>query len=329
MPALYHRIDGEYRCSLCQQRFHSHQSLNYHLIQSKTPCIDRLFVQRQRDTNEEVTEFAGERLIAPSAPVSFGEHAENRDEWGRLRVAGMLTGYRGWSIGRIGGQFRIFPVFQQSFIPYEKGVLTAYCTSSHAAPSKDCSCGFYAAWVPNQSKTFTGTANRTFLHGRLKAFGKVLPGELGWRAQYVMVDGFYKPTCGVSGCENEAKRYIVRPDWIRPIAPSGRTFPTAASTRYDTYRDHADFASSNISTAYLGWYCDQHEFTELVSPQYEYRCNYPTKFETHCERKSTLALRGRPYSWCNEHAPVIFDADEVINALCNYYDVYLLDKENA
>lgn len=326
---LYGRFERAYLCSFCKRAFGSHQALNYHLFRAKNPCVSNHNRIKYNEGREQITEFIGERMEALSAPVALDAHPESRDAQGRLRISGMLTGYRGWSIGRIENRYCIFPVFQQSSVPYSKGVMTAHCPSrhSHLAPDADCSCGFYAAWTTSHSYLFTGSANRSIVHGRVKGFGKVLPGELGWRAQHTMVDGFYMPSCGATQCENEAKKCIVRPDWIKPIAPSGRCFPTVSSSKYDTYREGADFVASNSSSVYLGWYCDQHGAPRLMKPRYEFQCNYPAK--TICKRPSTFVLENLPYSWCNEHAPMLLDAKEIMDSLCDYYDVYLLDKEVA
>lgn len=322
-----------YHCILCQGKFNSHQAFSYHMFKASVPCISN--INRERASEPEVVvEFKGERMSVPTTIVERGAHPEHRDGDGRLRVSGMLTGYRGWSVGRVGNDFRIFPVFRDWSAPYDKGVLTATCHSTeyrmkHSVPHLDCTCGFYASWSPEKIRDFTSSTN-TFLQGRLKAFGKVLPGELGWRAQHVIVDGFYHPNCGVYGCNNKATKYIVRPNWYKPVSSQGAVFPRLNSAEYSTYRDTADFSASNISNQYLGWYCDGHEFTQLIAPRYEYICNYPKtngRRRTNCKRPSTFALNGLPYSWCNEHAPFIFNADEVLSSLCNYYDVYLIDKE--
>lgn len=332
-PTFYYRSKDGYFCLICDVRFASYQAVTYHILRSKSPCIDNL---RSTPTLESSTlDFDGERLSVPTIASIPGKEdfPENRDADGRLRISGTLTGYRSWSVGREAGEFRVFPLFRNSSVPFTKGVMTASCSVSrgrHIAPHLACSCGFYASWKFEDLNKFSGVSSRSLLSGRLRAFGKVLPGELGWRAQHVIIDGFERPMCGVVNCSNGAKKYIVRPDWYRPLSASGRVFPRSNSQQYATYRDTADFAGSNNSHAYLGWYCDQHEFADdLIEPYGEYQCNFPTQFDTRCKRRSTLALRTVPYSWCNEHAPFVFDAEQVIGALCNYYDVYCFDREGV
>lgn len=336
MTRFYQRTAGRYICKLCAHTFNSHQAMNYHLLKSKEPCIENaLRPSVPFESPEQIVEFSGERLSVPSSVPAPDSHAENRDASGRLRISGMITGYRGWSVGRVDGQFRLFPIFKNSFVPYEKGALTATCgaygrSRQHVAPDLGCGCGFYASWTFDKVREFTSATNKTLLFGRLKAYGKVLPGEFGWRAQNVILDGIHKPTCGSANCDNEAKHFIVRPDWYKPISPNGRVYPKVNSKQHETYRDTADFAGSNISSAYLGWYCGDHDFATLTEPLYEdYQCNYPTQFSTRCKRQSSLTLKNVPYSWCHEHAPLVFDADEVITELCNYYDVYSFNKETA
>lgn len=336
MARFYQRIGERYICKLCVQSFASHQAMDYHLLKAKEPCIKNAFkINEPFEEPKNIVEFSGERMSVPTDIPSREDHKQYRDANGRLRIAGMITGYRGWAIGREDGQFRLFPIFKNSFIPYEKGALTATCgafgrSRQHVSPDAECTCGFYASWTFDKVRDFTSTTNRALVFGRLKAYGKVLPGELGWRAQNVMLDGIEKPMCGVPKCDNEATTYIVRPDWYRPISPSGRVYPNVNSKHYATYRDTADFAGSNITSPYLGWYCDNHDVATLKRPYYEdYICNYPTQFSTRCKRRSTWTLKNVPYSWCSEHAPLIFDANEVINSLCNYYDVYSFTKEDA
>lgn len=336
MPRFYQRIGQRYICKMCVQTFKSHQAMDYHLFKAKKPCIDKvLHASEPFEGPQDIVEFEGRRMKVPSSVPAVDENKEYRDEHGRLRISGMITGYRGWAVGRVDKQFRLFPVFKNSFLPYERGVLTAVCgaygrSRQHLAPDLNCTCGFYASWNFDKVRDFTSTTNRALIFGRLKAYGKVLPGELGWRAQNVILDGLYKPLCGVPNCGNDSTKYIVRPDWYLPVSPNGRVYPKANSKNYETYRDTADFAGSNITSTYLGWYCDNHDVATLSKPFYpDYRCNYPTQFDTRCKRVSTITLKNVPYSWCYEHAPLVFDTKEVIDALCNYYDVYSFTKEEA
>lgn len=334
----YYRINKEgsvsYLCLVCRNEFKSHQSISYHLFKANEPCINNLNVGRIPEPDN-IIEFEGERMSVPTSVVDKDSHPEHRDAQGRLRISGMITGYRGWTIGRVDNQFRIFPVFKRWSMPYSKGVMTADCHAlensiKHSVPDLECTCGFYASWSSKKVKEFT-TSNNILIKGRLKAFGKVLPGELGWRAQNVMVDGFYQTVCGVYQCDNKATKYIVRPNWYNPVSSKGQVYPRINSSEYKTYRDVADFSASTGISQYLGWYCDQHEFTEFVEPMSDYICNFPKTTQlnkrSYCKRPSTFALKGLPYSWCHEHAPFIFEADEVLSSLCNYYDVYLIEEE--
>jgi hypothetical protein len=74
----------------------------------------------------------------------------------------------------------------------------------HEVPELECSCGWYAArdlgvildldHAPGEWLAPGPYRSGTFVLGPVKGWGKVIPHELGWRAQYAKPLGFYELT---------------------------------------------------------------------------------------------------------------------------------------
>jgi hypothetical protein len=76
----------------------------------------------------------------------------------------------------------------QPFEPFE-----AVCTEEHDVPDKDCSCGLYAAATFNRlfemgyTRTrglFAAPEGEVTIAGQVNLWGEIIPGQLGWRAQF-------------------------------------------------------------------------------------------------------------------------------------------------
>jgi hypothetical protein len=99
-------------------------------------------------------------------------------------VAGLEVGWRAWAIE--GEPPRLHSVTQGDlWTPREK--LEAKCHKAHAVPDENCSCGLYAA------RTLDHLAGMPYhlyhedefvVVGEVALWGGVIPGTLGWRAQY-------------------------------------------------------------------------------------------------------------------------------------------------
>lgn len=264
----------------------------------------------------------GRRLLLDPA-------AGPRDADGRRIVEGTLTGYRSWAVGRVDGAFRLFPVFPKLEVtePYPRGPATALCADGenvfpHRSPDATCACGFYAFWDLPAAAGYQSCRSHATVLGRVTAWGKVLPGEKGFRSEIAMVDAVFGPLCSAGECAAAVSQWLVRPHWTTPLTPGGRTFPRRNDRRHTAYREHGDFVAALATTAYLGWFCDRHAKADLAPPNFaEYVCNFPVGGGRRCRRQSAFALPGYAYSWCHEHAPLVLDAAAVMKDLASAYDL--------
>lgn len=97
-----------------------------------------------------------------------------------------IIGWRGWRLG-VG---RLWSTGVHPPALYEPGVaLRAVCRRSagHAAPAEGCRCGIYAVAEPGLIPAALGMV----AIGTVKLWGKVVPGEYGWRAEYAYPDHLY------------------------------------------------------------------------------------------------------------------------------------------
>lgn len=125
------------------------------------------------------------RLIPVSRPML----AEYGDKEAEL-VPGVLRGYRSWylRLGDLGGYLEAinFPV------AWEPSRNTAHCVNGiqlvrHDAPHARCTCGFYARHTP-EFWTGSSTYQPPFVLGSIRAYGKVILGTGGFRAQYAEIE---------------------------------------------------------------------------------------------------------------------------------------------
>ena len=77
------------------------------------------------------------------------------------------------------------------WVPYEH--FEAECSKDHEVPDVNCSCGTYAAGTFNRlfgmgyTKThglFSAPEGQVTIAGQVKLWGGIIPGQLGWRAQF-------------------------------------------------------------------------------------------------------------------------------------------------
>lgn len=323
----YVEFEGSYQCLTCNSQFSSHAALTRHQFRSADPCVS--WWDTLQPPAFESVPFEGELASVPTGGTSIGHLPDHRDALGRLRIRGALVGYRAWSIGRVDGTHRLFPVIRNDDVPYPRGVTTAVCDEGwplgpeHPAPAIDCTCGIHAAWDHAELSRFSSTTGRGSLSGEVKGWGVVIPGELGWRSQYAMVEGVLDPACEEAGCGEPSTTGLIRPVWTRQLTPGGMTYPPPHSKRFAAYRETGDFKGDHVSSTYIGWFCDAHGHTEFaeVDPRWWIRCNFPTAARRSCKREAQLRIEGIPYSWCPEHAPILLDTAAVMRDLRQYYDL--------
>lgn len=126
--------------------------------------------------------------------------SESWDGPERELVPGSLRGYRAWALDMKGG---LHACNWPSFV-WQPGRNEANCQDSyrrpgcgcdlcsaqrmgglHVAPMQPCQCGFYARHRPGQYDT------RGEIGGVIKAYGKVILAETGFRAQYAEIEALF------------------------------------------------------------------------------------------------------------------------------------------
>lgn len=122
---------------------------------------------------------------SPSLTVSPRMQSEFSGKEAEL-VPGVLRGYREWRLNPSGNLMAV-----NFEIPWGRGKNTAWCAKgqvnypptphSNAIPEANCTCGFYARHEP------TGFGLGSVV-GSVKAYGKIILGTLGFRAQFVEIE---------------------------------------------------------------------------------------------------------------------------------------------
>lgn len=117
-----------------------------------------------------------------------------------LLVPGTLRGYRAW---RLDGSFLRSVVdagvWQETGNTADCGrfdsrlmIIGPEVLDYHRTPDRHCTCGFYAK---HHLSAVEGEFNlRQFLHGSIKAYGKVILGTKGFRAQYADIEALCTPS---------------------------------------------------------------------------------------------------------------------------------------
>lgn len=101
-------------------------------------------------------------------------------------VPGFLRGYRCWYLAQLGDEPHLASVAQN--YAWTPGRLTAQClhqVPNHhwsEAPKRGCGCGFYATYV-GFPPDYIGS-----IEGSIKAEGRIIMGQRGFRAQYATVE---------------------------------------------------------------------------------------------------------------------------------------------
>lgn len=105
----------------------------------------------------------------------------------RETVPGVLRGYRSWQLdGQLDGNVALLLPITGRRPVWRPGKNTAKCSYSglgHPAPYAGCTCGLYAMHTPSR-----GIYNVPVV-GTIKAYGKVILHEEGFRAEYAEIEG--------------------------------------------------------------------------------------------------------------------------------------------
>ncbi len=103
---------------------------------------------------------------------------------------GTEIGWRGWHVKRQGARVFLASVVQKVVWPGGEP-LEAFCPKTHVAPGRQCTCGVYAARTLEHLREIDYHAEGVL--GEVHLWGSIVPGELGWRAQYAYPKQLYVP----------------------------------------------------------------------------------------------------------------------------------------
>lgn len=103
---------------------------------------------------------------------------------------GTEIGWRGWNVRVRGGRALLYSVVHNAFWPAGEPI-EAFCGNAHAAPAGRCTCGVYAARSLAHLREIAYHTQGVL--GEVHLWGTVVPGRLGWRAQYAYPKRLYVP----------------------------------------------------------------------------------------------------------------------------------------
>lgn len=215
---------------------------------------------------------------------------------------GQLTGMRAWRLVHRDGHWRLSALVHESVWP--RGVFEAKCgaSRSHVSPDAECSCGVYSFWT--HAELAKQERWRPLIAGSVLAWGKVLPGELGFKAQKVMPLSLEHPQClGYESaalwprarCDRAADQVVAFPLWQGDFRYQGHAKESRATMQW---------VDKSVR-----WACDEH-VSEEMRRGYGEKCSWKG-----CQRKV------RQDGFCLEHAPFVVSADEVMSEVASWYEV--------
>jgi hypothetical protein len=103
---------------------------------------------------------------------------------------GTEIGWRSWHVDFRRERAMLFSIVHR--VPWPGGeVMEACCHKAHASPAAKCSCGVYAARSLTHLREIAYHTHGVL--GEVHLWGTVVPGRLGWRAQYAYPKTLYVP----------------------------------------------------------------------------------------------------------------------------------------
>ena len=107
-------------------------------------------------------------------------------------VPGALRGYRRWRFDFTGQLAAVN--FYYSWTPGRNEATHVGVKPKHEAPMKRCSCGLYAHHDPRGSFNYMDCSYKdVIVVGSIKAYGKIILGDLGFKAQYAEIESLVVP----------------------------------------------------------------------------------------------------------------------------------------
>ena len=126
---------------------------------------------------------------------------------------GTEIGWRGWHAGTQGGQVFLHSIVDKAL--WRPGhPMEALCAKEHESPAARCTCGIYAARTLDYLREIAYHTHGIL--GEVHLWGTIVPGRLGWRAQYAYPKRLYVPHDKYQLVAPLRKRYQVPVHLINP-----------------------------------------------------------------------------------------------------------------
>lgn len=249
-----------------------------------------------------------------------------------MTVYGEVIGHRFWGVIRHNGETRLRPYWvdlpwtgfvQEAICADRQGnprTTDGTCADGGPVPSLAHNCGMHGVWLETENKWESGShKNGVPVFGTVAAWGRVIPGKLGFRAQFVSVNSLEAPRCTTWQCE-EAGDVV---EWFGDL----RNKPTKAQRYepvYETFRGLWVTEDAIRDGAYpQSVRCAKHAHVDdwVEVP-------YGAKLGRRCEWTGcTLAIRlrygGYGRDFCKLHAPLVTPVAAMMQNLSRVYDVPL------
>lgn len=144
---------------------------------------------------------------------------------GNIVVPGFLRGYRCWRLDA--SELELYPL-HVNLGPWRECKLRAYCSSdpNHPAPQASCSCGIYATYesegysyqLPNFWSYYVGPGAH-IVHGSIKAAGRIILGDSGFRAERAEVEALWGPGARRIARVYEIPWFLTRRKFLKHFPP--------------------------------------------------------------------------------------------------------------
>lgn len=125
-----------------------------------------------------------------------------------------IVGWRAWRVARDrGGLVLLSGVYDVRWEPGRETSASCQAGGAHAAPGRRCRCGIYAVREPAAAVRYLiGRDEREVVHrviGQVALWGRVIEGELGWRAEQAYPVRIWVPLRRTSGHEAPAMEVLL------------------------------------------------------------------------------------------------------------------------
>jgi hypothetical protein len=245
---------------------------------------------------------------------------------------GPLRGFRHWAVRQERDGKIVMGAAGYGDIPWQGGVEQAKCRKDKVhdrTPDLNCTCGIWGYWKYEDARK--GGNNYNGWPGIIEIWGRVIPGELGFRAEFAQPVAFLVPQCGHvevsydekynvtrTACTDPATTKVVFPEWAEPFpAANVKAFQYARSTI-------AWQPQAGILTA-KGARCDQHRQDFAREPRHGKWClgNGRVRYVNGTKTDKCYRRAGM-WGFCDEHRPFALSVERIVKQLADRYEADVL-----